>query len=153
MVCHKHHCRRRRGSVILEAVISVAILATAMVALTKLAQISSALHQESDGRLAAALAAENVMTRLDAVAVDQLSDEIEKAVVAVEEASGCEITPKLVPFEVNGRKAVHVELEVQAAEGLGVTIHRWIAQDASESSASETGEDQSDPAEEESDEA
>ncbi len=116
---------RRRGGFIIEAVISVALLATGMFALTRLAQTSSQLHRQSDNRLAAKLAAENVFARIEGAPAESVETLAAQAAKAVQTDSGCTIKLSTEPFETAGRSGVHLQVEATAGTQVSLTMHRW----------------------------
>jgi Tfp pilus assembly protein PilV len=114
-----------RGQIAVEAVIAVALLATATAALAQLAQNASRLQQQADGRCAATLAAENLLARIDGVPVGRVQDEAAKAAVEIERDSGCHVAIDADRFTAAEREGVHVRVSVTPRDGPVVTVHDW----------------------------
>ena len=115
----------RQGSLVIDAVVALALLTTAFVALGRLANSSAALSLNSDQRLAATLAGENVVERLRSVAFDALDDKAAEAGRAVEETTGFDVQIKITPFQLETREAIHLSVRVQVSEEVSVNIHDW----------------------------
>ncbi len=115
----------RRGTLIVEAVIALVLLATATFALTKLAKSSAALGQQSDQRLTATLAAENTIQRLQGVAADKLSDQADQVAALVAQDTGCEIDVSTEPFTTGDREGIHVRVDASIGPAIRVSLHDW----------------------------
>ena len=113
--------RHRAGSLIIEAVVSVALLASATFALAKLAQSAAELSQQSDQRLAAALVAENTLERLRGVPAEQIASRSEDVAEQMRMTSGCKVEVTTEPFS----QGVHVRVDVSPSPNVRVTLHDW----------------------------
>ena len=119
--CHRSRC----GSLIVESVIVIALLATAFVALGNLATSSSAISQNADQRLAATLAAENMLQRLQAVSFDSVIEQSPAVAKLIQNSSGYELQVKAEEFRAGDRDAIHLIVTVAASETVSVTLHDW----------------------------
>jgi hypothetical protein len=132
----------RRGSLVIEAAISVALLATAAYGLTRLASDWAQLNRQADQRLAATLAAENTRERLRRVTDDRLEEQAVEIAALVAEASGCDIEVSTEPFTHRDREGIHVRVEASPERNTRVTLHDWrlpaTRSQQSESSGEET---------------
>ena len=124
MVC-RNQPANRRGSSILEAVISVALLASAMFALSKLSQSAAAMSRQADLRLSAQVAAENVITRLQNVPAADLADAANQAAQAVESNSNCQITVDTHEFSSGSGTGVHLTVIATSGKNESVKRHDW----------------------------
>ena len=115
----------RRGNIAVEAVIAVALLATATAAMARLAQNSSRLQQQADGRCAATLAAENVIVRLERLPFSRVQAEAEQAAEEIEQDSGCQVAVTVDEFSVEGRDGIHLRVSATPMDGQVVTLHDW----------------------------
>ena len=59
--------RRRRGSLIIEAVVALSLLGVAFVSLSRLAQSAGAINRQADARISALLAAQNARLMLKTI--------------------------------------------------------------------------------------
>jgi Tfp pilus assembly protein PilV len=118
--------RRRRGSLIIESVVALALLTTAFVALGKLAAASAAVGRDANQRLAAMLTAENALERLRTIPFDTVVDEAPKIAAAMQVRYGCEIRMVTKPFAVGGCEAIHVSVTVQREATVSITLHDWL---------------------------
>ena len=142
MVCLKT-TSPRRGHIAVEAVIAVALLATATAALARLAQTSSRLQQQADGRCAARLAAENVLARIERLPVSRIEAEAELAAEEIAQDSGCQIAVSVDEFSAGKGDGVHLRVSVTPLDGQVVTLHDW-ALTPTPSSPSEPEQESSD---------
>jgi hypothetical protein len=137
--------RHRRGSLIIEAVISVALLATAGYALTRLARNAANLSQQADQRLVATLTAANTIERLRGLSAQQVSERASDVATDLSEVSGCEVQLATEPFTTPDHTGIHIRIVVSAPGNVRVTAHDWRL-DAVQKSA-----DQDPPAQSEED--
>ncbi|TWU51360.1 hypothetical protein [Rubripirellula reticaptiva] len=125
----KSKCVRRaravHGSVIVEAVLAAAMLATAGVALAKLSRGSVDLGRQSDRQLAATLAADNFLTRIRPLLADEVREEAEAAGQSVASNAGCIARVSVDDFEDGDIHGVHVIAEFSAGDGTLVRRHDW----------------------------
>ncbi len=128
----------RRGSLVIEAVVVIALLATAFVALGKLAATSAALSQNADQRLAATLAAENLLQRLQSVSIDAVVADAQQIAKTIQDSCGYQINLKTDQFRASERDAIHVAVTVTASDVVSVTLHDWRI---GEPASSDQGED------------
>ncbi|TWU47246.1 hypothetical protein Poly51_50450 [Rubripirellula tenax] len=117
--------RMRRGSVVLEAVLASALLATAGVTLARLAQSSAALNRQSDQQLAATLAADNVMHRLDGLSVEDVRSSVDKTCASISRSSGCDVQAIIDDVVGVDARGIHVRVEVTTGGGGRVRRHHW----------------------------
>jgi Tfp pilus assembly protein PilV len=130
----------RSGSLVIEAVIAVALLATAAYGLAKLASSAAALSRQSDQRLAATLAAENTVERLRRLPAERLAAEAGGVAHLVSESAACEVKVSTDIFSVAAGKSVHVRVDASPAKNIRVTLHdwRWVNESSEQNGASET---------------
>lgn len=117
--------RRRCGSLLIEAAIAVALLATAAYGLSQLASGSAALARQADQRLAATLAAENTRQRLRRISDENLAEKSGEIAALVTNASGCEVTVSIEPFANTNHEGVHIRIDVSPEESIRVSLHDW----------------------------
>ncbi len=129
--------RPRRGSLIIESVVAIALLATAFIALGNLAASSAAISRNADQRLAATLAAENVLEQLRDVPFDALAQKASELGKAIEDSYGYKSQIETNDFRVGGRDAVHLAVTIRPSENVSVTLHDWRID---QSSSSEEGD-------------
>ncbi|MCG8650698.1 MAG: hypothetical protein MI861_12750, partial [Pirellulales bacterium] len=125
MPCLRHP-RHRQGGFLIEAVIATALLATALLGLAKLARTSALLQRQADQRLAASLAAENVLEKLKPMPVDTLVAQAGGVARRVEESSNCEVQLTVDSMQISGRRAAHLTVKAAASEHTQVTLHHWV---------------------------
>lgn len=106
-----------------EAAISIAMMATAMVALTRLASSSAELNHIADRQLSATLAAENTLERLQSLPLDELSDQA--AAVADEVASECGCQIKAAVEAIESPPGYHVTVTVAIGDQIELSLHDW----------------------------
>lgn len=123
---------RRRGSLALEAAIALALLTTAMAALAKLSHSAAQLRQQADGRVAARLAGENVLMRLQQVTAEELAEASEAAADSMEQLTGCRIEIEIEPFAAAEQQGQHLKLSIQPRFGQQVVMHDWFFAAAAE---------------------
>jgi Tfp pilus assembly protein PilV len=130
----------RTGSLVIEAVIAVALLATAAYGLTKLASSAAALSRQSDQRLAATLAAENTVERLRRLPAERLAAEAGGVAQLVSESAACQVEVSTETFSVAAGKSVHVRVDASPAKNIRVTLHdwRWVNEPSEQNGESET---------------
>ena len=133
----------------IEAVIAVALLATASLAVVQLARSSVDLQLRGDREIAAILTAQNVLMRLDGMDSAQLQQD-QMAVIeqSASKASGCEVAISLIPFDGQGAAGTHIEVEVTAGNQVRVQLHDWRLASSSQSTENAQGESTSSPAQE-----
>ncbi|GAA5506047.1 hypothetical protein [Novipirellula caenicola] len=124
---HRH--TRRRGSLIVEAAICFVLLATAVVALMKLAQGSSRLSKQADQRLVATLAAENTLERLQHVGTDALKSRAEEIAAAIAEQTRCDVQVTVEDFQSQLRSGTHLRVEASCSPEVRITLHDWRLDD------------------------
>ncbi len=124
----------RSASVIIEVVLSAALLATAGVALAKLSRGAGSLSQQADQHLAAELAADNVLNRLASLPADEVKERAAKIAKAVAEDTGCEVDTNVESFESGDARGVHVRVEVTTEMAVRVVRHAWRLQTPEEKS-------------------
>ncbi len=118
--------RVRGGSFVIEGVVAVALLATAAIAVVRLARSSADLQLRSDREIAAVLTAQNVLARLDGLGSNRLEPEQIAAVEeACEQASSCDVSISLVPFDGQGVAGTHIQVEVTAGDQVRVELQDW----------------------------
>ncbi|EMI16315.1 hypothetical protein RMSM_06763 [Rhodopirellula maiorica SM1] len=122
-ISHRH--ARRRGSLIVEAAICFVLLATAVMALMKLAQNSSRLSKQADQRLVATLAAENALERLHHVAGDELKSSADEVAAAIGEESRCDVEVTVEDFQSQSRSGFHLRVEATCSPEVRITLHDW----------------------------
>ncbi len=132
--------RRRRGSLIIESVVALALLTTAFLALGKLAGASAALAKDANRRLSATLTGENVLERLRMISFDAVIDDAAQIAAAMQESYGCEIQVATEAIELNDREAIHVVVTVQPAATLSITLHDWLISQPSPTSTDGGGD-------------
>lgn len=118
----RHH---RCGALIVEAVMALVLLATATVALAKLARSSAALVRQSDQRLIATLAAENTIQRLRGVATVDLADQADSVAKLVAQDAGCQISVTTEPFTTGQHRGIHVQVDASFSNSVGISLHDW----------------------------
>ena len=127
--CHaeRRHGGHRVGSLIVEAVIASMLMVTATIALAQLARHSAALSSQADQRLAATLAAENMIERLNDLSDDKVRAGAAAVVAEVAEVSGCRIVVDSEPFDSGSGRGLHVRVVAspQADADLRVSLHDW----------------------------
>lgn len=133
----------RRGSLVIEAVISAALLATAGYALTRLARTSSTLSQQADQQLAATLTAENLVERLRALESDELQQRATTVAQSLADASQCEIEVLTESFTHAGREGIHIRIDVSSSPQNRVTIHDWRLVDSNNAGEEDPDDDDS----------
>jgi Tfp pilus assembly protein PilV len=117
-------------------VISVALLASASFALTKLARSAAELSQQSDQRLTAVLTAENTLERLRGVPAEQLARRSDEVAEQMTLASGCQVEVTTASFP----QGVHVRVDVSPSANSRVTLHDWrLAQPAGAGASDDSG--------------
>ena len=140
----------RAGSLVIEAVISVALLASATYALTKLARSTAELNRQTDQRLAATLTAENALERLRGLSAEQVAQQVAGIAQSMSESSGCDVEITSAPFVSGDRGGIHIRVDVVPSENARVTLHDWrleaeptneAAQDDAASSETSEGDD------------
>ena len=134
--------RRRRGSLIIESVVALALLTTAFLALGKLAGASAAIGKDASQRLSATLAGENMLERLRMIPFTTVIDDASKIAAVMQESCGFEIQVATEAFAVNDHEAIHVAVTVRSAATLSITLHDWLISQSSPASA-EGGENAS----------
>lgn len=138
-------CRRRktarRASLMVEAVIAVTLLSTAIVALGKLAQSTARLQIQSDQRLTAALAADNLFERLREIPTPSIDESAKELAAQWLAKTGCKLEVETEPFTVRGRDGVHVTVISRPSDGRPVTLHDWYLASPSEDPSDEAKED------------
>lgn len=120
-----HFRLSRRGSLIIESVVALTLLATALVALGKLAATSTAIGKQGDQRLAATLAAENLLERLDAIPFEEVAAEARRIADVIEESCGYDIAATTEEFRAGDTDSIHVSVTVRASSLVAVTLHDW----------------------------
>jgi len=133
--------RRRGGSLVIEAVIAAALLATATYGLTQLAKSAAVLRQQSDQRLAATLAAENTLERLRGVPLAELTGQADEVAEIVAASSGCEVDVSTTPFTAAARDGIHLRVDVSPSQNIRVTLHDWRLPTAESAAAEKTEAD------------
>jgi Tfp pilus assembly protein PilV len=116
---------RRDGSFVIEAVISVVILATASYGLVRLARYSAELTRYADGQLAATLVGQNALDRLQRVETDQLQAAAADIERVLQTESGCDVSIGISPFELLDRDGFHLTVEVTVDTQVAVSMHDW----------------------------
>ena len=109
----------------IEAVISVALLATASVAVVRLARSSVDLQLRADREMAAVLTAQNTVGRLESIPSEQIVEEIAELERSYGDESGCEIRIAIRPFDRDATAGLHLRVEVTAGDDVRVTLHDW----------------------------
>ena len=132
--------RPRRGSLIIESVVAIALLATAFLALGNLAASSAAISRNADQRLAATLAAENVLERLRDVPFDALAEKASELGKTIPDSYGYEGQIETNDFRGGGRDAIHLAVTIRPNENVSVTLHGWRI-DQSPASEEEDGDE------------
>ncbi len=117
--------RRCAGSFVIEAVISVLLLATASLAVVRLARSSVDLQLRADREMAAALTAQNVIRQLDALPSDPFPEQVAEIENAYGQQSGCDVSISLRPFDRDGVAGLHLRVDVAAGDQARVTLHDW----------------------------
>ena len=130
----------RTASVVVEAVVALALLATALIALGKLATTSTAVRQQSDAQLAATLVAENTLERLSAIAFDDATDQTPKIANTMRESSGYDVVAKTDSFRVGEQESMHVTVQVRSGDLVAVTLHDWRVRPAANSESEDENE-------------
>ncbi len=131
----------RRGSLVVEAVISAALLGTAAYALTRLARTSAVLSQQADQQLAATLTAENLVERLRRVETGDLSQQATTIAQSLADTSQCEIGVFTESFTNADRQGIHLRIDVTSSPQNRVTLHDWRLVDSSDLVDPSDGED------------
>lgn len=124
-VNRKYPCLYRRGSLVIEAVISIALLATAGIALTRLSQNASVLNLQSDDRLALTLTAENTIDRLRAVPDQELAENAERIADAMSKSYRCKVEVDVVEFDGPGGSGLHLVVTATDNRSQRVQLHDW----------------------------
>ena len=119
----------RRGSLLIEAGVSLLLLGTAAVALTKLARGSVELQHQSDAAFASALAAENVRERLTALSDSEFDSESDAdfsgITESVSKSSGCSVNVTKNAFSAGAVGGVHLVIEVGHPPDTRVVLDSW----------------------------
>jgi Tfp pilus assembly protein PilV len=126
VVCHEFGSRRR-GSLAVEAAMAVALLGSAMFAMARFSQNSAALERQADERLAAELAAENLLERLRDVPASEIANAARIAAAELERQSGCPL--QVTADGVSGADqpaAVHLRVAAGPPDRWQITLHDWI---------------------------
>ena len=129
---------------IIEAVIAAALLATALISLAKLSQSSAMLNSQADGRLAATLAAQNVIARIGVAEISSLDSSAKQAASEVESSSGCKIDVATSVFETGQRGGVHLQVIAKLNDQVSVQLHRWYLEPLGDDKGEPAGEDDGD---------
>ena len=122
----------RRGSLIIEVVISAALFATAVIALGRLSQTTAKLGIQADQRLSAKLTAENVLQHLHQSAADSLDESIAEVETSASATSGFRVKITSDEFQFAGRDATHFVVEIRDSKsehGLKVVVQDWRLSD------------------------
>lgn len=137
----------RTGSLVIEAVIAVALLATAVYGLTKLASSAAALSRQSDQRLAATLAAENTVERLRRLPAERLAAEARGVAQLVSESAACDVEVSTEIFSVAAGNSVHVRVDASPTKNVRITLHdwRWINEPSEQKGESDTSAESTQP--------
>ena len=124
---------------IIEAVVAIALLATAFVALGRLASSSAAINQVADQRLSATLAAENTLEQLSSLSDDQLQQQASQIATAMEQTHGVQIEVSTSRFDALGRGAIHVQATARGKRGGEIKLHDWrvVSESKSDSGAAD----------------
>ncbi len=125
MGSRSHRHARRHGSLIVEAAICFVLLATAVVALMKLAHSSAVLSKQADQRLVATLAAQNTLERLQNVTSDELKSSAEEVATAINEQTNCDVAVTVEDFQSESRSGMHLRIEAACSPDVHVTLHDW----------------------------
>ena len=121
----RHGRSRRRGSLIIEAVIAVALLATAGLALTRLASSAALLSRHSSQTLAATLTAENTIERFRGLAADQVLQRAADIGTDLANQSGCQVQVETDEFLTSEQKGIHIQVTVTIEDSIRVVAHDW----------------------------
>ncbi|MFK8114865.1 MAG: hypothetical protein AB8B91_21870 [Rubripirellula sp.] len=113
------------GSLVVEVAIVVMLLATATIALSKLARSSADLNLQADQRLALTLAAENTIERLRALPVEDLKDQTNQLAAEVAERANCQVDVTADSFQSDTEEGLHLEVTARFQANVGVTLHDW----------------------------
>ncbi|QDT04049.1 hypothetical protein K227x_24350 [Rubripirellula lacrimiformis] len=119
----------RCGSVIIEVVLAVSLLAVAGVALTKLSRGASMLGRTADQHLAATLAAENTLERMRALPTGQWSTQGDAIASAVGNDTQCTVTVAVDDFQSGPNEGVHIQVQATLGDAVTVRQHDWIVRE------------------------
>ena len=109
----------------MEAIVAVLLLATASLAVVRLARSSVDLQRRADREMAAALTAQNVLAHLAPIASDQLPDQIADVERSFGNRSGCDVDISIRPFDREGVTGIHLGVKVTAGNQARVEMHDW----------------------------
>lgn len=132
----------------IECVIAAALIATATLALTRLAHHTTQLNHQSDNRLSAKLTAENFLERSKEIDAEQLESSVADLAESMADQYGSEITVTSDPFESGIRKGVHLRIDVAATPSARVTLHdwRWLSPEETDAEGGDDGDSEDSPA-------
>lgn len=128
----------------IEAVVALALLATATAAVAKLGRTRALLEQQADGRVAATLAAENVLAIVRAESFTAVAGAAEATARQVGQDSDCQVAVATAEFDTAGRRGIHVRVTAQQAPGPPVILHDWIWRGRPSANTSTTEDEQAD---------
>lgn len=115
----------RQGSLVIECVVAAALIATATLALTRLAHHTTQLNHQSNDRLSAKLTAENFRERCKEIDAAQLETRVAALAESMSQQYGAEITVRSDSFESGNRNGIHLRIHVATTPNAHVTLHDW----------------------------
>ena len=119
--------KNRRGSLLVEAVIAIALFGTAAVALSQLSQTSAALNLKGDQRLSAQLTAQNVLEMLQHTNFNELNSRIPEIESTAAKQSTWDVAVRSETFEIGDQDAMHIVVHVTQpnTQAKMITLHDW----------------------------
>lgn len=121
-VKHRLSSVNRRGSLIIEAVVSSALLATAVVAVTHLGVASKKLGSQADAQMLATLEAANILERLQGSELNSLNAQA-ASIQASYPSDSATITA--TPFSNGPNDGVHLFVELRVNERAVASVNDW----------------------------
>lgn len=109
----------------IEAVIAVALLATAGVAVARLSQNAAVLNQQSDDRVALVMAVENTLGRLRTLSIEDLQTKTKEVASAISESTGCNVTVDIDEFSGKNGTGFHLVVSAVDKHNQRVALHDW----------------------------
>ena len=124
----------------IEAVVSVALLATAGIALARLSQNASVLNQQSDDRVSLTLTAENTLERLRVMPDENLTEKADQIATAMSDSGRCNVEIDVDEFDGPAGRGLHLVVTATDKRSQRVRLHDWRITTAGESSGADKDE-------------
>lgn len=115
----------RQGSLVIECVVAAALIATATLALTRLAHHTTQLNHQANDRQSAKLTAENFRERFKEIDAEQLETSVAALAESMSQQYGSEITVTSDSFESGNLNGIHLRIHVATTPNAHVTLHDW----------------------------